>query len=71
MYMRMKPDLLYDEIEQIVTILNGIKGRLNDGVPGDDVASNDVNVEIFQVRMHSEILLCSGRLQTLAEVLEG
>jgi len=71
MYTRIKPDVLYDEVEQITAILTRVKTMLNDGVPGDDVPSNDVNIEVFQVQLHAEIMLASGRLATIAEVLEG
>ena len=71
MYMRMKPDTLREEVTQILTILNRMKERLDEGIQGDEMPSNDVNVEVFQVQMHAEIMLASGRLATLAEVMEG
>jgi len=71
MYLRMKPDTLREEIQQVLAILNRLNGRLEEGLPGDEMPSNDVNVEVFQVQMHSEIMLAAGRLTTIAEVLEG
>lgn len=63
-------DRVRSEIDQILEILNSIKERLDRGVPGDEMPSNDINQEIFQVQLRGELILASQRLLALGEILE-
>lgn len=71
MYLRVPADTLREEVDQVLGILNRIKERIDRGIPGDELPSNDVNIEVFQVQVHGELMLASGRLATIAEVMEG
>lgn len=71
MPMRLQPDTLRSELDQVMEILSSWKGRLSAGIPGDEIPSNDLNVEIFQYQLRGEILLAAERLMALAEVLES
>jgi hypothetical protein len=68
--MRLKPDTLRLEIEQVVAILSGWRTRLDEGIPGDEIPANDLNSEIFQFQLRGEIQLAAERLMALVEVLE-
>ena len=63
-------DTLHTELEQIVAVLEAVKGRLEPGVPGDELPATNQNAEIFRFQLRGEIVLCAGRLATLAEVLD-
>lgn len=71
MTMRLKPDTLRSELDQVIGILHQWQGRLSEGVPGDEIPANDLNTEIFQYQLRGEILLAAERLMALAEVLES
>lgn len=70
MSMRIRPDTLRSEIEQVVSILSSWQERLTQGVPGDETPANDLNAEIFQFQLRGEIQLAAERLMALVEVLE-
>jgi hypothetical protein len=72
MPMRVRADTLFDEIEEVEKILQHWKGRLNEGVPGDDIPAGDsMAEEIFHYQLRGELHLCAARLAALVEVLEG
>ncbi len=70
MTMRLKADTLRQEIKQVLEILQRWDGRLEEGVPGEEIPANDMNIEIFQYQLRGEIMLASARLASIAEVLE-
>jgi hypothetical protein len=70
MSMRIRPDTLRSEIEQVVSILSSWQDRLAQGVPGDEAPANDLNAEIFQFQLRGEVQLAAERLMALVEVLE-
>lgn len=70
MSMRIQPDTLRSEIDQVIAILEKWKARLLDGVPGDEIPANDLNVEVFQYHLRGEIQLAAERLMAISEVLE-
>lgn len=70
MTMRLRPDTLRSEVEQVIAILQRWNDRLAEGVPGDESPSNDLNAEIFQFQLRGEIQLAAERLMALVEVLE-
>jgi len=69
--MRMRPETLRSEIEQVTKILGEWHERLSAGVPGDEIPSNDMNIEIFRYQLRGEILLAAERLMAVAEVLDS
>ena len=71
MTMRIKPDTLRLEIDQVISILAGWKDRLEQGVPGDEAPANDLNIEVFQYQLRGEIQLAGERLMAIVEVLEA
>lgn len=71
MSMRIQPDTLRDEVDQIVAILSRWKERLDAGIPGDELPANDTNADIFQFQLRGEIQLAAERLLAIVEVLEG
>lgn len=71
MTMRLKPDTLRDEVDQVIAILTRWKDKLSEGVPGDETPANDLNSEIFQFQLRGEIQLSAERLLALVEVLEA
>ena len=68
--MRLQPDTLREEIDQVLALLDRQKQKLEGGIPGDEMPANDMNVEIFQFQLRGEILLAAERLMAIAEVLE-
>jgi hypothetical protein len=70
MTMRIQPDTIRSEVEQVVAILAKWQERLAQGIPGDEIPSNDLNSEIFQFQLRGEIQLAAERLMALVEVLE-
>lgn len=71
MTMKIQPDTVRGEVEQILAILSRWKERLDAGIPGDEVPGNDLNVEIFQFQLRGELQLAAERLLAIVEVLEG
>jgi len=71
MTMKIRPDTVRSEIEQVLAILAGWKERLDAGIPGDEMPGNELNVEIFQFQFRGEIQLAAERLLAIVEVLEG
>lgn len=71
MTMRMAPDTLRDEISQVNSILEKWIKTLNNGVPGDEIPSNDLNIDKFRYQLRGEITLAAERLTAVAEVLES
>jgi hypothetical protein len=71
MSMRIQPDTLRSEVEQVLAILSRWKERLDAGIPGDEIPGNDLNVEIFQYQLRGELQLSAERLLAIVEVLEG
>lgn len=71
MYLRIQPDTLRQEVDQVLAVIVALKERIDQGIPGPELPSNDVNIETFLIQLHGELLLASGRLATIAEVLEG
>lgn len=70
MTMRLQADTLRTEVGQVIAILTKWKDRLDEGIPGDEVPSNDLNVEIFQYQLIGEINLAAEKLLALVEVLK-
>ena len=71
MTMRLQPDTLREEIDQVLALLGRQKEKLEAGIPGDEMPSNDMNIEIWQFQLRGEILLAAERLMALAEVLDS
>ena len=71
MPMKIQPDTVRNEVDQIIAILAHWKERLEAGIPGDELPGNDLNVEIFQFQFRGEIQLAAERLLAIVEVLEG
>lgn len=71
MPMKLMPDTVRDEVEQVLAILSRWKERLDAGIPGDEIPGNDLNVEIFQFQFRGEMQLAAERLLAIVEVLEG
>jgi hypothetical protein len=71
MTMRVQPDTLRSEIDQVISILAKWKDRLAEGIPGDEMPANDLNTEIFQYQLRGEVQLAAERLMALVEVLEA
>lgn len=69
--MRLHPDTLRAEIDQVLALLNRQKEKLDAGIPGDEMPSNDMNVEIWQYQLRGEVLLAAERLMAIAEVLDS
>lgn len=69
--MRLKPDTLRDEINQVLEILQRQKARLDEGIPGEELPANDMNIEIFQFQLHGELHLAAQRLLAVVEVLDS
>ena len=70
MTMRLHADTLRSEIDQIISILDKWKNRLAEGIPGDEIPTNELNAEIFQYQLKGEIQLTAERLLAIVEVLE-
>ena len=70
MTMRLQPDTLRSEVEQVIAILTKWQERLSQGIPGDEIPANDLNSEIFQFQLRGEVQLAAERLMALVEVLE-
>lgn len=70
MAMRIQPDTLRDEISQVSEIINKWSDRLSKGIPGDEIPSNDLNVEIFLYQLRGELQLAAERILAVVEVLE-
>ena len=70
MTMRIQPDTLRSEVEQVIAILAKWQEKLAQGVPGEEIPANDLNLEIFQLQLRGEIQLAAERLMALVEVLE-
>jgi hypothetical protein len=68
--MPLEPDRLKTEIRQVLEILTELSEKLDVGIPGDEIPSNDMNIEIFQYRLRGTIMLAAERLNSIAEVLE-
>lgn len=58
-------------MEQIDQLIKSLKERVDNGVPGDDLPANDVDIEVYQVRLQYELMLAAQRLMALAEVIGG
>ncbi len=71
MTMRLQPDTIRSEIDQILAILTKWQARLAEGIPGDEMPANDLNQEIFQYQLRGEVQLAAERLLALVEVLEA
>ena len=71
MTMKIQPDTLRSEVDQVLGILARWKERLDAGIPGDEIPGNDLNVEIFQFQLRGELQLAAERLLAVVEVLEG
>ena len=71
MTMRVEADTLREEIKQVLALLTRQQEKLANGIPGDDLPSNDMNIEVFQYQLRGEIMLCAERLVAIAEVLES
>lgn len=71
MPMRIQPDTMRSEIDQVMAILAVWKERLSVGVPGDEIPANDLNAELFQFQLRGEIQLAAERLMALVEVMEA
>jgi hypothetical protein len=71
MTMRLQADTLREEIDQVLALLTRQQAKLAGGIPGDEMPSNDMNVEVFQYQLRGEIMLAAERLVALAEVLES
>ncbi len=70
--MRIRADLLFDEIEEVEKILQYWKEKLNNGVPGEDLpAGNPMAEDMFHYQLRGELHLAAARLAALVEVLEG
>jgi len=69
--MRLQPDTLRDEIDQVLSLLGRQKEKLEAGIPGDELPSNDINIEIWQYQLRGEILLAAERLMAIAEALDS
>lgn len=65
-----EPDRLRSEVSQVLEILTELSEKLSNGIPGDEMPANDMNIEIFQYRLRGTIMLASERLSSIAEVLE-
>lgn len=70
MPMRIQPDTMRSEIDQVMAILAAWKERLEAGIPGDELPANDLNSEIFQFQLRGELQLAGERLMALVEVME-
>ena len=68
--LKVQPDTLRDEISQVVAILTKWSESLGMGIPGDELPADETNAEIYQVQLRGELMLCSERLASLADVLE-
>lgn len=42
---------------------------MENGIPGDELPANELDEEIFKVRMRAEMKLASDRLDNLADLL--
>ena len=71
MTMRLQPDTLRDEIDQVLALVTRQRDKLAAGIPGDELPANDMNVEIWQYQLRGEILLAAERLMAIAEVLDA
>jgi hypothetical protein len=69
--MRLHPDTLRDEMDQVLALLNKQKEKLDAGIPGDEMPANDMNIEIWQYQLRGEVLLAAERLMAIAEVLDS
>ena len=69
--MRLHPDTLRDEMDQVLALLNKQKAKLDAGIPGDEMPANDMNIEIWQYQLRGEVLLAAERLMAIAEVLDS
>ena len=69
--LRIQTDTLRTEMEQIDQLIKSLKERVDNGVPGDDLPANDVDIEVYQVRLQYELMLAAQRLMALAEVIGG
>ena len=71
MPMRIQPDTLRSEVDQVMEILKKWSDRLAEGIPGDELPSpSPENADIFQFQLRGELHLCAERLSALVEVLE-
>ena len=61
---------LRTEVDQILAVISDVKQRLDGGVPGEELPSNDLNIEIFKLQLRGDLMLMSQRLSALTEVLE-
>ena len=71
MTMRLMPDTLREEIDQILVLLTRQQEKLAVGIPGDEMPANEINQEIWQFQLRGEILLAAERLMAIAEVLDS
>jgi len=71
MAMRIQPDTLRDEVDQVMAILKRWQDRLSEGVPGEEQpAGNPEALDVFQFQLRGELHLCAERLTAVVEVLE-
>ena len=71
MPMRLEADTLREEIDQVLALLTRQQEKLANGIPGDEMPANDMDIEVFQYRLRGEIMLAAERLVAIAEVLES
>jgi hypothetical protein len=65
------PALLLQELVTARGVLEKWEKLVADGVPGVDVPATEDALEEFVTEMCGELLVVSGKCQTLAEVLYG
>lgn len=65
----LNPDRLREEVSQVFNIIQSIKERLDNGVPGDELPANDMAEEKFQIQMRTELYLAGHRLLALWDAL--
>jgi len=71
MPIKLNPDRLRSEIDQVLEILKKQKELLEEGIPGDDgMPAREIDQEIFEMRLRSELMLAANRLTSIVEVLE-
>lgn len=71
MPMKMQADTLRRELKQILGLLTSWDEKLEAGIPGDELPSNDLNADIYQYQLRGELMLAAERLTALVEVLES
>ena len=67
---RIRPERARIELNEVIDILNDWKETLSGGVPGEESAASELNVEIFEMRFKAELQLVAARLFALSEGIE-